>query len=56
MRSIQRKRSLKNNVQEEVWKRTGENDVTEAEGKKKLRKSKWLRVSNVTEKSREIMT
>lgn len=41
---------------EEAGRKAGDNGVTEAEGKVFLRKSKWLRVSDVTEKSREIMT
>lgn len=57
-RSIQRKRGLEKDAQKgKGWGSKGENDVTDsAEKVFFLRKSKWLRVSNVTEKSREIMT
>lgn len=61
MRNIQEKRSFEEGCPERNRKggrTTGENDVTEAvkRGVFFLRKSKRLRVSTVTEKSREIMT
>lgn len=37
-------------------RRAGASDVIEAEEKVFLRRSKWWRVSNVTQESREIMT